>query len=83
MFPTNTNLLENILHFTNRDFHYHKLADEINFLVEGRIRINERLIEKGSLFIIQKNQLTCPDFLENCKILCIKVPSVPTDKYSV
>ena len=65
------------------DFHYHKLADEINFLVEGRMRINERLIEKGSLFIIQKNQLTCPDFLENCKILCIKVPSVPTDKYSV
>jgi mannose-6-phosphate isomerase-like protein (cupin superfamily) len=65
------------------DFHYHKLADEINFLVEGRMRINERLIEKGSLFVIQKNQLTCPDFLENCKILCIKVPSVPTDKYSV
>jgi dTDP-glucose pyrophosphorylase len=65
------------------DFHYHRLADEINFLVEGRMLINERVVEKGSLFIIQKNQLTCPNFLENCKVLCIKVPSVPSDKYSV
>lgn len=65
------------------DFHYHRVADEINFLLEGRMLINERLVEKGSLFVIQKNQLTCPNFLENCKVLCIKVPSVPTDKYSV
>ena len=65
------------------DFHYHQLADETNFLLEGRMLINERLVEKGSLFIIQKNQLTCPIFLENCKILCIKVPSVPSDKYGV
>jgi mannose-6-phosphate isomerase-like protein (cupin superfamily) len=65
------------------DFHYHRLADEINFLVEGRMLINERLVEKGSLFVIQKNQLTCPNFLENCKVLCIKVPSVPSDKYGV
>jgi hypothetical protein len=52
-------------------------------LSEGRMLINERLVEKGSLFIIQKNQLTCPIFLENCKVLCIKVPSVPSDKYGV
>lgn len=65
------------------DFHYHKLADEVNFLLEGRMLINERLIERGSLFVIQKNQLACPIFLENCKIICIKVPSVPTDKYAI
>jgi hypothetical protein len=65
------------------DFHYHRIADEINFLVEGRMLINERPVEKGSLFVIQKNQLTCPNFLENCKVLCIKVPSIPTDKYGV
>ena len=65
------------------DFHYHKEADEINFLLEGRMIINENILEKNSLFIIQKNQITCPKFLEDCKIICIKIPSVPSDKYIV
>lgn len=65
------------------DFHYHTEADEVNFLLEGRMLLNEQVIEKGMQFIIYKNQIACPVFLEDCKVLCIKTPSVPTDKYCI
>jgi len=64
-------------------FHFHKEADEINFLLEGRMKLNDKIIEKNSLFVIPKNQIACPIFLKDCQIICIKVPSVPTDKYNV
>jgi dTDP-glucose pyrophosphorylase/mannose-6-phosphate isomerase-like protein (cupin superfamily) len=65
------------------DYHYHKEAEEINFLVEGEMTVNNRMIREGEVFRIPRNQLTCPHFLKDCKVLCIKVPSVVGDKYSV
>jgi len=43
--------------------------------------INNENIEEKDIFIIKKGMLTKPQFLENCEILCIKVPSIPTDKF--
>ena len=62
------------------DYHYHAYMGEINVLLEGNMFINNRQIHKGEIFYIPENQLTCPNFIEDCKILCIKVPSIVGDK---
>ena len=64
-------------------FHYHKESIEINILIEGKMIINNIEINKGNIFIFNKNIIACPLFLEDCKILCIKIPSVPGDKYII
>ena len=62
------------------DFHYHQTCVEINFLVSGRMKINEEFIEPGQMFVFEKNIIACPLFLEKCTVLCIKIPSAPGDK---
>jgi NDP-sugar pyrophosphorylase family protein len=64
-------------------FHYHKESIEINILIEGKMIINNIEINKGNIFIFNKNIIACPIFLEDCKILCIKIPSIPGDKYII
>ena len=61
-------------------FHYHRYMDEINILLKGSMLLNERLLKVNDIFTIHKNEIACPVFLEECYILCIKVPSVIGDK---
>jgi dTDP-glucose pyrophosphorylase/mannose-6-phosphate isomerase-like protein (cupin superfamily) len=63
------------------DYHYHMVADETNVLIKGSMKINNKIIKTGDIFVIGKNQVTCPQFDEDCNVLCIKVPSVIGDKY--
>lgn len=65
------------------DFHYHKLCVEINILIEGKMNINDNIIKNNNIFVFDKNVISCPIFLEDCKILCIKIPSHPNDKYYI
>ncbi len=64
-------------------YHYHMEADEINILIKGSMIINNIKINQGHIFIIKKNIIACPIFLEDCKILCVKIPSRPKDKYII
>jgi len=61
--------------------HVHKISDEYNILIKGKMTINNETINQGEIFIIPKNMLTTAKFLEDCEVLCIKVPSLPKDKY--
>ena len=63
--------------------HYHKEAIEINVLISGSMKINGTLINPNDIFIIEKNEVVSPEFLEDCTIVCVKTPSVPGDKYEV
>lgn len=65
------------------DFHYHARSTEINYLVRGRMRLNGRIVSAGDIFVFEPNMIAAPDFLEDCEVLCVKVPSVPGDKYIV
>lgn len=64
-------------------FHYHKEADEINILISGKMILNNITINSNEIFILEKNIIACPIFLEDCNILCIKLPSVIDDKYII
>ena len=61
--------------------HYHAIATEYNLLVSGSMIINETRIEPGDIFILEPYEIADPEFLEDCTVLCVKVPSIPGDKY--
>lgn len=63
--------------------HYHKIATEYNVLLEGKMTICGKDINKGDVFVIYPLEVADPIFLEDCKVLCVKVPSVIGDKYEV
>jgi quercetin dioxygenase-like cupin family protein len=63
--------------------HYHKLATEINLLLEGEMILNDVKLKTGDIFIIEPNQVAVPIFITDCKLVVVKTPSVPTDKYII
>jgi dTDP-glucose pyrophosphorylase len=65
------------------DFHYHKKAIEFNVLVRGKMMINNVFYCTNDIFIINQNIISCPIFLEDCEIICIKIPSIQNDKYII
>lgn len=63
--------------------HYHKEAVEINLVIKGTMQLNGVFFKEGDIFILDKMEIAEPEFLEDCLIVCVKVPSVLGDKYIV
>lgn len=63
--------------------HVHKIGTEINLLISGRMLANGKEVTPGTIFVIEPGEPCLPVFLEDCKLLVIKLPSVPGDKYPV
>lgn len=68
--------------------HYHKESTEYNVLLYGEMVLQfidrpAEFINAGTVFVIEKGEVVKPIFLEDCTVLCVKVPSVPGDKYVV
>lgn len=63
--------------------HFHAEATEYNVLLKGSMTVNGQLIKSGDIFILEKNEPCKPIFIENCTIVCVKVPSIPGDKYEI
>lgn len=65
------------------DTHYHKEGTEINYLVEGKMTIQNKELNKGDIFILHPFEIADPIFLEDCTVLIIKTPSKPGDKFTI
>lgn len=65
------------------DTHYHKKAREINYLIRGKMLINQHELVAGDIFVIEPFYISSPVFLEDCEIIIVKTPSVNNDKYIV
>lgn len=63
--------------------HYHKVATEINYLMNGRMTIQGEEFRPGDVFIMEPGETADPEFLEDCELIVVKTPSVPGDKYEV
>ena len=63
------------------DTHYHKVGTEINYLINGKMTIQNTELNEGDIFILRPYEIADPIFLEDCTVLIIKTPSIPTDKY--
>lgn len=65
------------------DKHYHKQATEINYLIKGKLKIQNQEINSGDVFIMLPNDISDPIFIEDCEVICIKIPGIKNDKYIV
>ena len=63
--------------------HYHKVATEVTFLIRGRLKINDIIYFAGDIWIQEPNEIADPEFLEDCELIAVKIPSVMGDKYEV
>ncbi len=65
------------------DRHYHKEATEINYLISGKVKIQNIILSAGDIFVIYPWEISDPEFLEDCEVVIVKTPSVIGDKYIV
>lgn len=63
--------------------HYHKIANEFTFIVDGRVRINNKIFKSGDIIHIQPFEVSSFEAVESTKTIVIKIPSVSGDKYLV
>jgi len=63
--------------------HYHKDSVEYNVLVSGKMIIQGQELNNGDVFVFEKGEIADPIFLEDCTVVCVKVPSIPSDKFEV
>jgi hypothetical protein len=61
--------------------HHHKIVTEYNVLVQGKLKIGNAVLKTGDIYVIQPNETTEQEFLEDSIVVCVKTPSIPTDKY--
>lgn len=60
--------------------HYHAKCTEYNYLIRGKMKVNGDTIHEGTMFTINKYMICIPEILEDCEIICVKIPSAPSDK---
>ena len=63
--------------------HYHKESIEYNVLISGRMLVQEKELNSGDVFVFQKGEIADPIFIEDCTLVVVKVPSIPSDKFEV
>ena len=57
------------------DAHYHTIVTEINLLIKGKMTIQDKELISGDIFIIEPWEIADPVFIEDCEIICVKMPS--------
>ena len=65
------------------DKHFHKLATEVTVILKGKVEINNEIFVEGDIFIIDKNEVVEPLFLEQTDYVVVKTISDKNDKYIV
>ncbi len=63
--------------------HLHKQAVEYTVIAKGRVKMNNEIIEEGTIVKIDKNESTDFEVLEDTITLVVKTPSVKNDKFIV
>jgi len=63
--------------------HYHKEAVEYNVLVSGKMMMHDQELNAGDVFVLDRYEVANPIFLEDCTVVCVKTPSIPSDKFEV
>ena len=64
------------------DMHYHTTVTEINLLIKGKMTMQGQELNGGDIFIIEPWEITDPIFLDDCEVICVKMPS-SNDKKSI
>jgi hypothetical protein len=63
--------------------HYHKIADEINYLISGKMEVGGQMLEGPVIFTISKGEVSAPVFHTDVTLIVVKVPGALNDKYNL
>lgn len=61
--------------------HYHKLATEVTVIAVGRVRMNGVEYGRGDIVVIEPNEATDFEVLEDTVTTVVKYPGASHDKY--
>lgn len=65
------------------DTHYHEHMTEINYMIRGKMILQNTEINAGDVFVLKPYEIANPTFLEDCEMIVVKTPSVIGDKVIV
>lgn len=67
------------------DSHYHVISTEYNMIVSGEAVIldggTKKKLYDGDIFVVHPHTMVNIEYTEDTRLLCIKTPSMPGDKY--
>tara|TARA_A100001015_G_scaffold131832_1_gene146367 strand:- start:1796 stop:2116 length:321 start_codon:yes stop_codon:yes gene_type:complete len=61
--------------------HFHKLSKELNLIVNGSLKINDKILYIDDIFVFEENEISNVTFLQDTTLVVVKIPSIPNDKY--
>lgn len=62
------------------DFHYHEKCIEINVLIKGKMKINNKFIQENEIFVFNPNVPSIYEYLEDCTFVVFKNKPSNKDK---
>lgn len=65
------------------EYHFHKEGTEINYISKGKMKMHDKVLEKGDIFLLYPFEITNPEFLEDTEIVVVKTVSNTKDKYVI
>ena len=61
--------------------HYHKIATELTVIVSGRVKMFHTEFEKGQIIVVEPEDITDFEALEDTVCAVVKYPGAHHDKY--
>lgn len=65
----------------NEKWHYHKIASEITVIVNGKVKMNDLVLEAGDVIVLKPSEGTDFFALEDSITTVVKIPAALNDKY--
>lgn len=63
--------------------HFHKIATEITVIIKGKVKMFDKVYREGDIVIVEPNEITAFEALENSMNVVVKLPGANNDKYEV
>lgn len=61
--------------------HHHKIATEITVIASGKVKMFDKIFSTGDIIIVEPNDSTSFEVLEDTITLVVKTQSIQDDKY--
>ena len=63
--------------------HYHKVATEITLVIRGRLHVGGFVFSDGDIFVLEPNEVSSVEYLEDTESVVVKTPGPLNDKYLI
>lgn len=63
--------------------HFHKKSTEINLVVEGKIKINDKIFTTGDIFVLEPYEVSQCEYLTDVKLVVVRNLSDSSDKFEI